>query len=175
MKISTDFLCARPRLARPLAGVLWLAAVLLVALAGFLGLRAAELREERPAREARLERLEAQAAALARSAAPAPGELHALRERVQALNKLSGLRGWSTPQLLGWLGGRLPDNVYLVSLQHRPRDGEALLVAESQSAEALTALLLKLEKEPAFGEVLLSRQGRVDGAVQFEIRVRWSS
>jgi hypothetical protein len=175
MKIAADFLGARPRLARPLAAALWLAAVLLAALAAFLGVRAAELREERPRLEARLARLEAQAADLGRTAAPAAPELHALRERVQALNKRSGLRGWSTPQLLGWLGGRLPDNVYLVSLQHRPRDGEALLVAESQSAEALTALLLKLEKEPAFGEVLLSRQGRVEGAVQFEIRVRWSS
>jgi hypothetical protein len=176
MKISADFLGARPRLARALAGALWLAAALLTGSAVLLGMRAAEMREERPRLEARLERLQAQASAsAARSAPPAAADLHALRERVRSLNKLSGLRGWSTPQLLGWLGGRVPDNVYLVSLQHRPREGEALLVAESPSAEALTAFLLSLEKEPGFAEVLLSRQGRVDSAVQFEIRVRWSS
>jgi hypothetical protein len=176
MKISADFLNARPRLARPLAGLLWLLAVALVGLAAFLGMRAADMREERPRLEARLERLEAQAASSAARSSPPPSEeLHALRERVRVLNKLSGLRGWSTPQLLGWLGARLPDNVYLVSLHHKPRDGEALLVAESASAEALTAFLLRLEKEPGFAEVLLSKQGRAEAAIQFEIRVRWSS
>ena len=74
-------------------------------------------------------------------------------------NKVSGIRGWGTPRLLGWLGGQLPDNVYLVSLAHKPREGEALLVAESASAEALTAFLLRLEKEPRFAEVLLAKQG----------------
>jgi hypothetical protein len=106
---------------------------------------------------------------------------------VQALNKLAGLRGWTTPQLLGWLGGELPDNVYLVSVHHKPREGEALLVAESPSAEALTTFLLRLEREPRFAEVLLSRQGAAGAAVgaavgassgslvQFEIRVRWKA
>jgi hypothetical protein len=86
------------------------------------------------------------------------------------------MRGWSTPQLLAWLGRQLPENVYLVSMYHRPREGEALLVAESPSAEALTGFLLRLEKEPRFAEVLLSKQGvRSAGTVQFEIRVRWKS
>jgi hypothetical protein len=159
--------------------MLWMLAVALAGLAAFLGMRAADMRDERPRLEARLERLETQAApSAARSSPPPSEELHALRERVRALNKLSGLRGWSTPQLLGWLGARLPDNVYLVSLHHKPRDGEALLVAESASAEALTTFLLRLEKEPGFAEVLLSKQGRSGSSgdvVQFEIRVRWNS
>jgi hypothetical protein len=179
MKIRADFLDARPRLARPLAAGLWAAALALAALAAVLALRAAELREERPRLELRLERVQAQAAdAAPASPLPAAAELAALRERVQALNKLSGLRGWSTPQLLAWLGGRLPDNVWLVSLHHKPREGEAQLVAASASAEALTSFLLRLEKEPRFAEVLLSKQaaGGVPGAneVQFDIRVRWN-
>ena len=48
-----------------------------------------------------------------------------------------------------------------------------------KAPEALTAFLLRLEKEPRFAEVLLSRQGARGapgaGAVQFEIRVRWKS
>jgi hypothetical protein len=138
------------------------------------------MRAERPRLEARLARVEAQAARAApRAALPPSAELASLRERVHALNKLSGLRGWSTPQLLDWLGAKLPDNVHLVSLHHRPREGEALLVAESPSAEALTGFLLRLEKEPRFDEVLLSKQGTVGapgtGAVQFAIRVRWKA
>jgi hypothetical protein len=102
-----------------------------------------------------------------------------MRQRVYALNKLSGLRGWGTPQLLAWLAERLPRNVNLVSLHHKPREGEALLVAESPSAESLTGFLLQLEEEPRFAEVLLSRQGtrgaRGAAIVQFEIRVRWKA
>lgn len=179
MKIGADFLAARPRLAAPLAVGLWAAAALFAALAAALALRASELREERPRLELRLARIEAQAASAApRSPLPGAAELASLRQRVQAFNKLSGLRGWSTPQLLAWLGGKLPDNVYLLSLHHKPREGEAQLVAASPSAEALTHFLLRLEKEPRFAEVLLSKQGasgaRGAGEVQFDIRVRWN-
>ena len=179
MRISADFLGARPRLAAPLAIGLWAAALAFAALAAVLAQRLGELREERPRLELRLERVQAQAAAGApKSALPGAAELESLRQRVQALNKLSGLRGWSTPQLLAWLGGKLPDNVYLKSLHHKPREGEAQLVAASASAEALTSFLLRLEKEPRFAEVLLSKQGAggAPGAVevQFDIRVRWN-
>ena len=179
MKIHADFLDARPRLARPLAAILWTLASACAIGAGFLVSSLWEMREERPQLEARLARLEAQAAAAPRTGGPAMHELVALRERVQTLNKVAGVRGWSTPQLLDWLGARLPDNVHLVSLQHRPREGEALLVAESASAEALTGFLLRLESERRLDEVLLSKQGTVGNAghaaVQFEIRIRWKS
>jgi len=177
MKISADFLAARPRLAAPLAVGLWAATALFAVLAALLLLGLAELREERPRLELRLARVEAQAATAApRKPLPGVAELESLRQRVHAFNKLSGLRGWSTPQLLAWLGGKLPDNVYLLSLHHKPREGEAQLVAASPSAEALTSFLLRLEREPRFAEVLLSKQGaggaQGAGEVQFDIRVR---
>lgn len=179
MKISADFLDARPRLARPLAGALWGLALAGALGAAWLAAEVIEMRDARPQLEARLARLDAQAASAPRAELPPPVELAALRERVHALNKLSGLRGWSTTQLLDWLGPRLPENVHLVSLQHRAREGEALLVAESPSAEALTAFLLRLEREARFDEVLLSKQGTANtpgaSGVQFEIRVRWKS
>lgn len=179
MKITATFVDARPRLALPLAVAAWTGAMLLIAAAGGFGLRLVDLRAEEPRLHSRLAKLEAQWIAAAVEPLPPPSELHALRQRVQALNRLSGLRGWTTPQFLGWLGEKLPDDVYLLSVHHKRREGEALLVAESPSAEALTSFLLRLEAEPRFGEVLLSRQGSAagprGGLVQFEIRVRWKS
>jgi membrane protein YqaA with SNARE-associated domain len=187
MKITATFVHGRPRFAGVLAASLWTVAAAFAVAAGWLALSVAELHAEHPQLVARLARLEAQLAAAPREALPPRAELEALRRRVQALNKLAGLRGWTTPQLLGWLGGELPDNVYLVSVHHKPREGEALLVAESPSAEALTTFLLRLEREPRFAEVLLSRQGAAGaavgaavgtssgGLVQFEIRVRWKA
>ena len=146
--------------------------------------RMARRRRERSAHrlataQARLARVEEQLAAVSPQDALPAAELESLHRRIQALNKVSGIRGWSTPRLLGWLGGQLPDNVYLVSLAHKPREGEALLVAASPSAEALTAFLLRLEKEPRFAEVLLAKQGARGApgaaAVQFEIRIRWKT
>jgi len=177
MKITANFSATRPRLALPLVAALWISALAFAALTGGLAMSVFDMRSERPRLESRLARVEEQLAAAAPSQPlPPPAELESLRRRVSALNRLSGMRGWSTPQLLGWLGRQLPENVYLVSLYHKPREGEALLVAESSSAEALTGFLLRLEKEPRFAEVLLSKQGvRGAGAVQFEIRVRWKS
>ena len=177
MRITATFVDSRPRLGAPLAWTLWALAAVLAGAAAWLAAAALELRAEVPRLQTRLARVEAQLAEAPRQALPPVAELEALRRRVGDLNRLSGVRGWTTPQLVRWLAGELPDNVYLVSLHHRPREGEAMLVAESPSAEALTGFLLRLEREPRFAEVLLSRQGAASGAglVQFEIRVRWKA
>jgi type IV pilus assembly PilN-like protein len=180
MKITARFDAARPALALGVAALLWAGALALLGAAAWLALDASDLRAELPRLAGRLARVEEQlAAAGPREPLPPAADMESLRRRVQALNRLSGMRGWGTPQLLGWLGRQLPDNVHLVSLAHKPREGEALLVAESPSAEALTAFLLLLEKEPGFAEVLLAKQGARGGsggpAVQFEIRIRWKT
>jgi Fimbrial assembly protein (PilN) len=183
MKITAHFPASRPQLTWLVVTAPWLAALAFVVVAAWLLASARDMRAEVPRLEARLARVEQQlAAARPHQALPAAADLESMRRRVSSLNKVSGVRGWATPQLLGWLGEQLPDNVYLVSLHHRPREGEAQLVAESHSAEALTGFLLRLEKEPRFSEVLLSRQGahRAAGApgaaaIQFEIRLRWKS
>lgn len=180
MKITANFCNTRPRLALPLVAILWAMSLMFVVFAGWLTASIVEIRAEQPRLEARLARLNEQVAAIAPHAPLPPlSDLESLRQRVSALNKLSGMRGWSTLELLGWLEGKLPENVYLVSLHHKPREGEALLVAESASAEALTGFLLRLEKELRTAEVLLSKQGTRSApgiaAVQFEIRVRWKS
>lgn len=176
MRITASFV-RRPRAAAPLAVTLWAMAFALAALAGWFASGFLEIRAEQPRLEARLARLEAQLAAAtpAEPLPPAP-ELHAVRLRVAALNGLSKVQGWNTARLLEWFEREMPADVQLASLHHKSRDGEALLVAESPSAAALTGFLLRLEKERRFSEVLLSKQGaRAAGAskvVQFEIRVR---
>ena len=180
MKISANFSATRPRLTFPLIIVFWTASFVCVWLVAWFAISIFDIRAEHPRLESRLAQLDEQLAAIKpREALPPASELESLRQRVSALNKLSSTRGMSTSQLFGWLEDRLPENVYLVSLHHKPREGEALLVAESSSAEALTGFLLRLEKELRTAEVLLSKQGTRSApglpAIQFEIRVRWKS
>lgn len=180
MRITASFVASRPVLALPLVAVLSASALIFVIVGIWLVAGVIDMRSERPRLEARLARISEQISSVApHDPLPPASNLESMRQRVYTLNKLSGVHGWSTPQLLAWLEGQIPESVHLVSLHHKPRDGEALLVAESYSAEALTNFLLRLEKEPHFSEVLLSKQGTRSApgsnAVQFEIRLRWKS
>jgi hypothetical protein len=169
---------ARPVPAHFIATAVWLLAAGMATAAAVLLLDAAELREQRPAIENRLSQLQKQRTLAAGEAAlPPRAELAAMARRVQALNALAETRGLDTPELLVWLERRLPDEVQLVRLHHRAREGETHLVAEAYAAEPLAKLLRELEQEPRFAEVLLARQGTRSvqggaGPVQFEIRIR---
>ena len=177
MRISANLLLGRTPLALPLAALLWSLAAVLVLVAVVLMVAALDMRAERPRLEQRLARVDEQLQAAApRNGLPPAAELAALRQRVTALNAYASARGASTVRILGWLEGHLPDNVYLVSLHHKPREGDLLLVAAAPSAEAFTAFLRIIEKEPWFSEVLLSKQAvrghDGGGGLQFELRVR---
>jgi hypothetical protein len=140
-----------------------------------LVMRYREMGEDRSLLERRLERLSAQLQQQRSVQLPAGAARQALREKVAALNAQGAPKGWPTAQLLLWLETNMPADVRLVSLQHKARDGEALLVAESVDAASLTSFLQRLERDPAFAEVLLAKQGGRSGgdeAVRFEIRLR---
>lgn len=177
MKISANLATSRHRLAQPLAVGLWLFSLSLSVVAVMLITETIEIRAEQPRYQTQLRQLDEQIRAVARhEPIPPTMELEAMRRRVAALNALSGTRGWDTSQLLTWFESQLPNNVYISSLHHKPREGEILLIAESLDAEALTAFLLKLENEEAFSEVLLSKQGvrsnPGSSALQFEVRIQ---
>ena len=169
---------ARPIPAHFIAPGVWLLAAGMAIAAIVLMLDAAELREQRPAIEERLSRLQEQKMLAAREASlPPRPELEAMAKRVQALNAIAGTRGLDPSELLVWFEKRLPDDVRLVRLHHRAREGETHLVAEAWAAEPLAKLLHELEQEPRFAEVLLARQGMrgVQGraaAIQFEILIK---
>jgi hypothetical protein len=177
VRIRVSLVAPLRELALPVFAVLVLVTVALLSGALALAAEMLELRGELPQLEVRLQRLTEQLESeRPRATLPASSELATVRERVRAINALAAVRAWTPTRLLAYLERALPEKAYLASLQHRPRDGEVLLVAEAAGAEPLTAFLLKLESEPHFSEVLLSRQGtrQVGGAtlVQFEIRLR---
>jgi hypothetical protein len=177
MKITASLSPSSPNLVLPLAALFLGISLLAVGLTIWLGIDAITLRAERSSLEERLAQIETRAREVTTpEALPPSADLAALRQRVTAINALTGSRGWPLPTLLARLEETLPAEVHLVSLQHKRKDGEVLIVAEATNAEALTGFLLKLEKEPHFGEVLLSKQaqrGTPGGkSVQFEVRVR---
>lgn len=177
MKITANF--ARPPLPWTWAAAsLWALTALALLLAAFAVRATREFAEEQPVMQARLERARAQLGQHANVVLPTHQDQENLRQKIRAWNQLAGVTGWGTAQLLGWLEKNTPPEVYFVSFQHEPRAGEALLVAQSTSKPALTAFLRTLEQQPAFSEVLLSKQSDRAGSEQlsqFEIRLRLRS
>ena len=176
MKISTNFALSRHRLAPVVAGVIWTVAFAFIVAGVWMLIVAAAVRQELPELRDRLIQLERRALPSQAERLPPVAEATALRQRVAAVNARVLARGRPLTAILARLETLLPDQAYLVSMQRRVREGEMLLVAEADSAESLTAFLLKLEKDPWFSEVLLTRQapqalgGRK--VVQFELRVK---
>lgn len=179
MKITASLIAPPTRWQRPLAASFWLGTLGLLGAAGYMLQEGLAARAEIPVAARRLSVIERQLQAAETNELPPAGELAGMRHRVSALKALTGPRGPGPAALLGWLEQHLPEDVALASLQHRTRDGEVVLVAESASVETLTKFLLRLETEPRFSEVMLTRQGArgqgKPGGVQFEIRLRMQS
>ncbi len=175
MKITASFTTSPIHLVRPIALTLWTLACLMVAVTLWLAYAANATRAEIPALRERLAQLEQRKRELATQEKPPAVELQNLKLRVAALNALSGGHGRSPVSLLMDLEQWLPDRVWLVSLHDRVKDGEVLLVAESESVESLTAFLLQLERQSRFSEVLLVKQMPQSAprkTTQFELRLK---
>ena len=179
MRIIATFIKA-PGAVVPALVASWTIAALLACACAWLVADTLELRSQLPLTARRLSILQRQSTAAPKTPLPSQAQLSGMRDRVHAINNLSGARGWTTAQLLSWLEHNLPREVHLVALHHKAKEGEALLTAEAANAAALTGFLAGLEKEPAFSEVLLSKQSThtAEGstpAVQFEIKLRLRS
>lgn len=103
-------------------------------------------------------------------------KLIALKQRVQVFNELAGRGHYSSSAVLSTLEKLLPGNAYLLSLRHKRDKGEIYIIAESRSAKSLSKFLLRLEGEPRFSEVLLTKQSRQSAAkkdvTRFEIKLK---
>ena len=177
MKIETNFTPPLHRLAGPLAAASWGIAVALAVGLAWLMFDAFERRGEMPELRERLAQLVSrQQQAEARNKLPPAAELEAVKRRVAALNGLLPAQTHSVFSLLDDLEELVPDRVWLSAVLYRPRAAEVRIVAESESAEALTGFLLGLEKAARFSEVMLTRQAqqgaRERRTVQFELRLK---
>jgi hypothetical protein len=175
MKLVTNFVPPAGRLAPYLAGILWSIALAAAICSVFLFLAGYQIRTERTELDQRLARFAAQEIQAPADMLPRE-QLMALRQQVQALNNLTGAVGQPLPTLLARLEKLTPEGVWLVNLQHRPREGETKLLVEAERAELLTAFMERLEQSKMFTQVLLTRQAqRADGplrTIQFEIQLR---
>jgi hypothetical protein len=174
MKLAINFV-APPWRWRVVAGIAAAIASIMVIAAIALASGMQEIVDQQTLLGRRLDRVSRQLADQPRVQLPASADREALRSRVAMLNAQGAAKGWSTAQLLVWLEEQMPVDVRLVSIHHKSREGEALLVAESANATSLTAFLQRLEHEPAFAEVLLAKQGgrtAETDAVRFEIRLK---
>lgn len=177
MKIETNFTAPIRALAARAALATWVLALVLgggaVALALDAAVKEAEVEESRE----RLAHLEARRAALGETPdLPSAAEIAALRERTATVNALSVTDGRRLTPLLALFEELLPEGAWLASLHYKGREGEIVLVAESERAEQLTEFLLQLERSLRFSEVLLSRQSPVGAkgrrVIQFELRLK---
>jgi Tfp pilus assembly protein PilN len=175
MILVTNFVSPAGRLAPYLAGIFWSIALAAAVCSVLLLLAGYQLRNERVELDQRLARFAAQEIRTPADMLPRE-RLMALRQQVQVLNSLTGAVGQPLSTLLVRLEKLTPDGVWLVNLQHRPREGEIKLLVEAERAELLTAFMERLEHSKMFTQVLLTRQAqRADGShrtIQFEIRLR---
>lgn len=177
MKIETNFVTPFHRLAVPLAAASWGVVLALAVSLAWLAFDAFEKRGEIPELRERLAQLVSrQQQTEASNKLPPVAELQTVKQRVAALNGLLPAQTHSVFSLLDDLEALVPDRVWLSAVLYRPRAAEVQLVAESESAEALTGFLLRLEKTARFSEVMLTRQAQ-QGAheqrtVQFELRLK---
>lgn len=104
MKITTNFVASPVSLVRPMAAVFWGLACLFMVLALWLAHAAIEARNEIPALQERLAQLEQRQREITVPEKPPAAELQGLKQRVAALNALSGNQGGSVTTLLADLG-----------------------------------------------------------------------
>ncbi len=177
MKLTTSFSPPVGNLAPWLAAVFWAITLVIGVMSIWSVVAARGMQQEKPALRERLGQIEdRKQKAVSQEKLPSAKDLAALKQRVALVNSLAGHRGWSTSVLLAKLEKLLPKQAALASLHHKTKEGEVVIVAESRNVEILTAFLLKLEQEPHFAEVLLTKQARHKAmgrkSVQFEVRIK---
>ena len=176
MKATTNFSEPLPNLVPFLAAGLGILTLAILIISIWLAADAIGLKKNKPDLEAQLAKLSSQRSEIAEGLLPPQAELVNLKQRVALINALSGNLGWPFPAVLGKLEQLLPDYAYLIQIHHKLDTGEIQMTVESESAETLTAFLVKLQKEEHFSEVLLTKQGQRSGQgrkrIQFELRVK---
>lgn len=177
MKIKTNFSVPLMRWILVLAVSLWSLALGLSGLAVWFVYDLRGIERDIPVLEKRLEELNRKSRGSAKvSSLPSERALTRIRKRLAAINALPGRVGWTPTTLFRKIEEMLPDKAYLISIHYKQKDGELLLVAESESQKPLTRFLSNLEGEPHFAEVLLTKQSQLKSRkkhlIRYEMRIR---
>lgn len=102
-----------------------------------------------------------------------------MREReqlVKDLGDMSGLleaRRFSWTQLLTGIEAALPPGVALTRLEFKTRELSVALEGTAQSPEALSGLMIGLQKSPSFKSPLLKHQSMDKGNLSFNVAVTY--
>jgi len=107
---------------------------------------------------------------------PAPEDISRIKDQVDEVNALfPGYRG-SLSVLLSKLEELLPDDIYLIHINYKPRLSEMQLVAEGDQLETLARFLHRLERDRSFDDVLLTKQthrkSKGMAKLQFHVSIR---
>jgi len=176
MRVNTNFLVPRHRLALPLAMGTAILAAVAAASSFWFAIDSADKRGELSGLQEKLASMAQRTPAISAVTLPSGKDLSELKRRVAAINSLTPYRGAPLTLVLSKLEELLPDSMWLASLHHRAREGDLMIVVEAGSAEQLTRFLQRLEQDPWFSGILLSKQTpqEVPGRniVQSELRLK---
>lgn len=175
MKIDASLVPVPGNTAFALALVFSVLSLFAILAALFVGTQGLILRSERAELEARYEKAKQSAAKVTEAALPPRAELVVLRDRVAALNGITGMGASSLTSILARLEGALPDEMALTTLRYRRREAEIHLLGETGRADQLTNAMQKLERDAGFRDLRLLRQGEGNGGragIQFEMTLR---
>jgi|GEM_PF-3371587 len=105
---------------------------------------------------------------------PTNEDIVTLSNKVKIVNNLSISKGRPVLYLLTRLEELLPKEAYLISFNHKKMKGEIQIIAQSSDKKILTEFLGRLEEDPYFSEVLLTKKIFKDKekAVHFEVRLK---
>jgi Tfp pilus assembly protein PilN len=92
-------------------------------------------------------------------------------QNLTAMSALLEAKGFSWTRFLSALEEAFPSGVALARLEFNPRDRMVVLEGKAASPEALSGLMIRLERSPSFKNPLLKRQSMEKGILSFHVAV----
>lgn len=176
MKLRTNFSRPLGRWAPTLATILWGVAFAASCSALWLVFDVRNIQPEISDLQKRLDTLNSKHPQEKIKESLPPADLAALIKTIHNINQLTKGSEWTPTTLLRRLEEILPDKAYLISANYKHKNGELLIIAESEYQSALTKFLYNLERENHFSDVLLQKQEhfRIQGkpTLRFEIYIK---
>ena len=146
-----------------------IAAVLLVVITGLLLWTASSYRQQAAVAEQDVVDLAASAAKLR----PAMEERQQLVKNLSAMTGLIEARRHSWTHFLTSIEAAFPTGIALTKVDFRPRDLTVVLEGVAQSPEALSSLMIGLQRSRAFKNPQLKHQSMEKGSLSFNVAVSY--